>query len=121
MKKIPIVICLLGACTGGDTAGGRPTGPPPDVPPTLRPIIGEYANEADTLSVLEEGGSLTLLFWRGERLELTTLTDTTFETASAALVATRTGSDGRNRGVCPSMAERSTVYPWAPKTVARSA
>ena len=95
MKKIPIVICLLGACTGGDTAGGRPTGPPPDVPPTLRPIIGEYANEADTLSVLEEGGSLTLLFWRGERLELTTLTDTTFETASAALVATRTGSDGR--------------------------
>jgi D-alanyl-D-alanine dipeptidase len=95
MKKIPILACFLAACTGGEPSGDPVSEAPPDVPETLRLIVGEYSDAIDTVSVLEEGGGLTLLFWHGERLELTAVTDSTFETESAAVVAIQTGNNGR--------------------------
>ena len=99
MKNILILVCFLAACTSEDTAEDTVSVPlteaPPDVPEAWRPLVGEYAEGTDTVSVLEEDEGLTLLFWHGERLELTTLTDSTFETESAAVVAMRADSDGR--------------------------
>ncbi len=41
-------------------------------------MIGEYASGSDTVSILEDGGSLVLLRWRGEAIPMTALSDTTF-------------------------------------------
>jgi len=60
-----------------------------------RPMIGEYAEGADTVSVLEEDGSLALLFWGGERFQLTASSNGTFEIDSNAMVKIPVDASGR--------------------------
>jgi len=102
MNKTLMLVCflmpagLLAACSGGDP-GGEPAGSPIDVPPTdvaeaWRPIIGEYAEGADTVSVLEDGGVLVLLPWHEDPQELTGTSDSTFEAESGVTVGVRRGS-----------------------------
>jgi D-alanyl-D-alanine dipeptidase len=68
---------------------------PSDVHELWRPMIGEYAEGADTVSVLEEDGSLALLFWGGERFQLTASSNGTFEIDSNAMVKIPVDASGR--------------------------
>jgi D-alanyl-D-alanine dipeptidase len=68
---------------------------PPDVLESWRPIIGEYASGSDTVSVLEEDGSLVLLFWGGARLQLSASTNGAFETDSNVMVEMVADASGR--------------------------
>ena len=86
MNKIMILLCSLAACTGGDTSSVPLTQAPPAPPESWRPLVGEYAEGPDTVSVLEEDGDLILLFWPGERIRLSALEDGSFETNSNASV-----------------------------------
>lgn len=52
---------------------------PPSPPSDWIPLIGEYVEGADTLSVLEDDQALYLLYWGGERNTLSHPTDSTFE------------------------------------------
>jgi len=78
---------------------------PPAPPPQWAAVIGEYAEGADTLSLLEDGGGLFLLFWEGEgwggeRLGLAPLNDTTFEVGALETEAlVRRGPDDRARSL----------------------
>jgi len=55
-----------------------PIAPPPP-PVEWVPLVGEYATSTDTLSVLEDGEKLFVLFWKGSGQALTSVTDSTFE------------------------------------------
>ena len=70
MNRAPLILWILVSCTIADTSSDSLGLMPPDVPESWRPIIGEYASGSDTISVLEEDGSLVLLFWGGARLRL---------------------------------------------------
>ncbi|MCH7992384.1 MAG: M15 family metallopeptidase [Gemmatimonadetes bacterium] len=85
---------MLAACAEGDNSERLAAAAPPPAPEPWRPIIGEYAEGTDTISVLETDGALALLFWGGEPTELTALTDTTFTTGTEA-VAIQSGDGGR--------------------------
>jgi len=52
---------------------------PPSPPPEWMPLIGEYAEGADTLSVLEDDHTLYLLTWGAERDALSQSNDSTLE------------------------------------------
>jgi hypothetical protein len=88
--------------------------PPPEPPLEWAAVIGEYAGGADTLSLLEDGGHLFLLFWKeggwggareeegwgGARLGLAPVDDTTFQVgASEGELLVRRGPDGRVRSL----------------------
>lgn len=67
MGWAPLAAALvLAACRGGGEAPvvGRLL-PPPPPPEAWAGLVGEYANGADTLSLLENEGKLHLLFWTG--------------------------------------------------------
>jgi D-alanyl-D-alanine dipeptidase len=57
--------------------------------------VPDYAEGADTVSVLEEDGSLALLFWGGERFQLTASSNGTFEIDSNAMVKIPVDASGR--------------------------
>ena len=103
MNKTLMLVCFvplgsfLAACSGGDTADSSVESPgdvaPAGVADAWRPIIGEYAEGADTVSVLEDGGTLVLLPWNEDAQELTGTSDSTFSAASGAAVVVRRGAD----------------------------
>lgn len=93
-KTILLATCMLAACAEGDDTERSVAEAPAPAPEPWRPIIGEYAEGTDTISVLETDGALALLFWGGEPTELTALTDTTFTTGTEA-VAIQSGVGGR--------------------------
>lgn len=95
MKKTLMLVCFLAACSGADTSEAPAVLPPSAVSDAWRPIIGEYADDTDTLSVLEDAGSLALLPWHSDPRELIPATDSTFTTDAAGLVAIERGVDGR--------------------------
>lgn len=101
-----VVLGLFSAC-GTDSPPDRPAsaapggeigstpsavleieGVPPPPPPEWLPYIGEFAAGADTLSLLEEGGSLFLWQWREERTVLRPSGDGRFEMAGSEEVVT---------------------------------
>jgi len=95
--RVLVALCLLGwvsSCGSGDP--GSDAGPEsptllaaPAPPPTAWvPLIGEYANGTDTLSVLEDNQALFVLFWKGGGQKLEAVDDSTFQ---------MTGSQGRLR------------------------
>jgi len=103
IRRLALLAALttLGYACGGDArpdarAGGvtaATTRPPPPPPEALRPFIGDYA-DGDTISVLEDGGSLRLLRWHGIALEMARTGDTTFALrGSEAIAAFRRGRD----------------------------
>jgi D-alanyl-D-alanine dipeptidase len=91
---------LAAACGSppdADPGPGFPQAPPPP-PAEWAPLIGEYATETDTLSVLEEGGTLYVLFWKGGGHLLEATTDSTFEIAgNGARLTVRREADGSVR------------------------
>ena len=95
MNKAPLILCVLASCSVGHTSSDSPNAMPSDVPELWRPMIGEYAEGADTVSVLEEDGSLALLFWGGERFQLTASSNGTFEIDSNAMVKIPVDASGR--------------------------
>ena len=95
MNRAPLILWILVSCTIADTSSDSLGLMPPDVPESWRPIIGEYASGSDTISVLEEDGSLVLLFWGGARLRLLASTNGAFETDSNAIVEMVADASGR--------------------------
>ena len=58
-------------------------------------LIGEYATGPDTLSVLEESGTLYALFWKGGGQALSPVSDSTFEMeGNGGIVTFRQGPGG---------------------------
>ncbi len=74
-----IVALVLGGCTSDSPPPAEATGPPPPPPTQWRPLIGEYAAVGDTVSVLEDGGSLRLLRWHGTPMDLRVESPDTFQ------------------------------------------
>jgi len=80
------ILGSAGACTPDSASSDAqvegltviPIAPPPP-PADWVPLVGEYAASTDTLSVLEEGERLYVLFWKGGGQALTPATDSTFE------------------------------------------
>jgi D-alanyl-D-alanine dipeptidase len=59
------------------------------------PLIGEYASNTDTLSVLEDGQALYVLFWKGGGQALRPASDSTFELAeNGGTLTVRREGDG---------------------------
>jgi D-alanyl-D-alanine dipeptidase len=87
-RNVPLVLWVLASCTVADNSTHSLDPAPPKVLEDWRPIIGEYAEGSDTVSVLEEDGNLVLLFWGGERFQLSASSDGTFETDSNLIVET---------------------------------
>lgn len=90
---VPVAVTVVAACMRGerapDSAGsttGTPEGlatssietPPAPIREAWRPLIGEYSDGSDTISVLEESGALAMLFWGGDRTVLSPAGDDTF-------------------------------------------
>lgn len=106
-RKLPFLLALTLLATSACGTDTRPadgadastraasaTQPPPPPPEALRPFIGDYA-AADTISVLEEGGTLRLLRWHGIPLEMARTNDSTFALQGSEAVATfRRSVDG---------------------------
>jgi len=69
------IAALLAGCARDDTtppaAAAAPAGPPPAAPVAWRPVIGDYVHAADTLSILEDRGTLVFLHWNGDRVPVT--------------------------------------------------
>ena len=95
MNRAPLILWILASCTVADTSSDSLGLMPPDVPESWRLIIGEYASGSDTVSVLEEDGSLVLLFWGGARLQLSASTNGAFETDSNVMVEMVADASGR--------------------------
>ena len=95
MNRVPLILWILASCTVADTSSDSLGLMPPDVLESWRPIIGEYASGSDTVSVLEEDGSLVLLFWGGARLQLSASTNGAFETDSNVMVEMVADASGR--------------------------
>ena len=95
MNRVPLILWILASCTVADTSSDSLGLMPPDVPESWHPIIGEYASGSDTVSVLEEDGSLVLLFWGGARLQLSASTNGVFETDSNVMVEMVADASGR--------------------------
>jgi D-alanyl-D-alanine dipeptidase len=66
-----------GSEAGSDSVSAVLRAPPPP-PADWVPLIGEYATETDTLSLLEDNQSLFVLFWKGGGQELEAVDDSTF-------------------------------------------
>ena len=72
-----------------------PEAPPPP-PAGWAPLVGEYATNSDTLSVLEDEQTLYVLFWKGGGQALRPATDSTFElTGNGGTLTVRRGGDGK--------------------------
>ena len=95
MNRVPLILWILASCTVADTSSDSLGLMPPDVPESWRLIIGEYASGSDTVSVLEEDGSLVLLLWGGARLQLSASTNGAFETGSNVMVEMVADASGR--------------------------
>ncbi|MCG6957140.1 MAG: M15 family metallopeptidase [Gemmatimonadetes bacterium] len=78
------LILVTAACSGdrSSTATSR-LEPPPAPAAVLAPLVGDYAAVTDTLSILEDSGSLHLKRWHAEEHVLSATTDSTFVLASA--------------------------------------
>jgi D-alanyl-D-alanine dipeptidase len=87
LRSAGLLACLAGAACGrgeppaggAEAAPGRVSDTPPPPPPAAwRPLIGDYAAGGDTVSILEEGGTLALQWWSGPETGLRAETDSTF-------------------------------------------
>jgi D-alanyl-D-alanine dipeptidase len=118
VRRLAAVASLLGLAAscgpqGPPSEGGESPPaillPPPPVPAESAPLIGEYATSTDTLSLLEEGGTLYVLFWKGGGHALAPATDSTLSMAnSGAILTVRREPDGQIRalGLDPWIYER---------------
>lgn len=86
MKRILLTLALA-ACAAPappDAPGGASKSPveqgaeraPPPPPAPVEALVGDFADGADTLSLLEQDGSLSLQPWRGAAVALERISDT---------------------------------------------
>jgi D-alanyl-D-alanine dipeptidase len=92
-RSLAITLLLLASGCSGDRSAPPVTRlqPPPDPPAGWRPLIGDYAANGDTLSVLEDSGTLRLLRWHADGHALTATSEDAFAVAP--------GEDGAVAGV----------------------
>ncbi len=95
MKKTLMLVLFLAACSGGDPSESPVLLSPDDVRDEWRPLIGEYADDADTVSVLEDEGSLVLLLWHSDPQALIGSPDGTFTTGAAERVSVGHRANGQ--------------------------
>jgi D-alanyl-D-alanine dipeptidase len=93
MKNTVILTFFLVACSGEATTNAASSAPPSAIQQEWAPLVGEYAEGADTVSVLEEAGELVLLFWNGPRDVLTATGGGDFTTVSNGAVAVQRSGD----------------------------
>jgi len=98
------LIPMLMVAAGCAKATSPTTVPAPDmpsaVPPVWQPLIGEYASSRDTVSILEDGGTLQLYRWHGSRSALRSTTDSTLDLAgNAGRVVVRRSPDRRTSAI----------------------
>jgi D-alanyl-D-alanine dipeptidase len=96
VKRLLLVLVMVGCVTDEPSTADRASDPPAEAPLAWLPIVGEYASGSDTVSILEDGGSLVLLRWYGEPRPMRALSDSTFafegEGGEAAVVGLGTGA-----------------------------
>jgi len=66
MMKRLVLVSFLAACAQAPDPSPTAEFLPPDVTAEQRVLVGEYLLDGDTLSVLEEAGTLRILDWRGD-------------------------------------------------------
>lgn len=93
---------FAGGCGGdippeGDLRGAVDQEQAPAAPSEAAlPLVGEYATETDTLSILEDEQSLFVLFWKGGGQALAPATDSTFTLAgNGGTLTVRRGDQGQ--------------------------
>ncbi|MGY8776974.1 MAG: M15 family metallopeptidase [Longimicrobiales bacterium] len=102
-RSIPFVIVaisggMLNGCADVEPPRGDEASPPA-VSEALRPLIGEYLDGSDTMSILENDGGLVLLPWKGAAVLLESRTDGTFGTPGSAVVTVQTSEQGRTESI----------------------
>lgn len=75
---LPALACGADGQAGGNGGSPEAVAPAP-VPEAWASLIGEYAADSDTLSVLEDSQRLFTLFWKGGGQALSPVSDSTFE------------------------------------------
>ena len=106
-----IIVAISGGMLNGcadvePSLGEEPL--PPVVSEAFRPLIGEYLEGSDTMSILENDGGLVLLPWKGAAVLLESRTDGTFGTPGLAVVTVQTSEQGRTESI--SFGDR--VFQW---------
>ena len=66
IKRLLLVSFLAGCAGEAPDASAPPEPAPPAATAEQRALVGEYLLDGDTLSILEAGGELRLLDWRGD-------------------------------------------------------
>ena len=74
--------------------------PPPDIPGSWEPVIGEYAQGPDTVSIMEDGQELKYLRWNGGRSIARLENDTTLDVngIDSPVILRRDGPGGAGDG-----------------------
>jgi D-alanyl-D-alanine dipeptidase len=99
MKKILMLVGCLVACSAGDDPGSPTAGSPPAAPAAWVPLIAEYADMSDTVSLLEDGGDLVLLPWHGSASTVNPADGGEFTTNGGARVVFVRDEAGRIEGI----------------------
>ena len=93
--QVGALLVLVG-CRAGPTGEPAPSGGlPAEVPAAWRELVGEYSDGRDTLSVLEDQGSLQLLTWRRGRQGLRPTSDSTLALGQGDEILVRRAPDHR--------------------------
>jgi len=91
-----LVLFLLAGCSGGQPGLPAPSGgAPADVPPAWRQLIGDYSSGRDTVSLLEDRGTLHLLAWHGDLRDLRSTSDSTLALDGGEQILVRRTGDRR--------------------------
>jgi D-alanyl-D-alanine dipeptidase len=91
-----VVLLVLAGCRAGPAGEPAPSGgPPAEAPAVWQGLVGEYSDGRDTLSVLEDRGSLQLLTWRKGRQGLRTTSDSALALEHGGQALVRRASDRR--------------------------
>lgn len=95
LRPAVLALALLWSACGGaaDTAPAIPT-VPPEPPAAWAALVSDYGQGADTLTLLEDGGTLVLQRWGGDRRALTLQDDSTLTDGTAPISIAR-DSTGR--------------------------
>jgi len=99
MKKTLMLVLVLAGCAAEEPASSPAAGAPPEAPADLLPIVGDYAEAGDTLSLIEEGGDLALALWRGDTRTLASAANGTFVGGAGAELSVRRGPGANVEGV----------------------
>jgi D-alanyl-D-alanine dipeptidase len=92
LKVLLVLVGCRAAPLGLPAPGNEPPAP---VPPVWRQLVGDYSDGRDTVSLLEDSGTLHLQTWRGQRDGLRSTSDSTLALSRGEVLTVRRGPDGR--------------------------